>query len=57
MCPVRILAQNTDICLYSIKWVYNREGVCLLRGTIWVLNETEFSFSLKITPATGHQGP
>ena len=38
MCFVWIWEQTTIISLYSINWLvfYNRDEVCLLRGTGWV---------------------
>ena len=39
MCFVWIWEQTAIISLYSINWLvlYNTDGVCLLRGTDWVL--------------------
>jgi len=39
MCFVWVWKQTATISLYSIKWLvfYNRDGMCLLRGTDWVL--------------------
>jgi len=38
MCFVWIWKQTAIISLYNINWLvfYNRDGVCLLRGTDWV---------------------
>jgi len=38
MCFVWISEQTAIISLYSINWLvfYNRDVVCLLRGTDWV---------------------
>jgi len=40
MCCVWIWEQTAIISPYSINWLvfYNREGVCLLRGTDWIFN-------------------
>ena len=40
MCFIRISEQKTIIPIYSIGWIscYYREGVCLLRGTSWIIN-------------------
>jgi len=58
MCFVWIWEQTAIISLYNINWLvlYNRNGVCLLRGADWVfmcnldsfksLNYTEWSFSV-----------
>ena len=32
----RISEQTVIIPLYNIKWLYMREGACLLRGTSWI---------------------
>jgi hypothetical protein len=37
MCFVWISEQTAIISLYSIDWFYNTDGVCLLRGTDWIL--------------------
>jgi len=39
MCSVWITEQTAIIYLYSINWLvfYNRDGVCLLRDTDWIL--------------------
>ena len=40
MCFVWIWEQTAIISLYNINWLvfYNRDAVCLLRGTDWVFN-------------------
>jgi hypothetical protein len=59
LCFVRISEQTAIISLCSINWLlfYNRDGECLLRGTIWIFKyKSGWSYCSAVSSPTKRLG-